>query len=134
MGKEHYPLVGPRGGDELPLVWEPVRDVVGQVSGSPQLLDVSLRDGGDHPPASHSGHGWRRLRWGMRTWALELECAKMDEQRRKKAWMKRWILIPLYGRTKLCVPTSLVKLAYLPSAVINGAVGLPTPVLMRIPG
>ena len=25
------------------------------------------------------------------------------------------------------------KLAYLPSSVINGAVGLPTPVLMRIP-
>ena len=69
----------------------------------------------------------------MRTWALELECAKMDEQRRKKAWMERRILIPLYGRTKLCVPTSLVKLAYPPSTVIDGAVGLPTPVLMRIP-
>ena len=69
----------------------------------------------------------------MRTWALELECAKMDEQRRKKAWMKRWILIPLYGRTRLCIPTSLVKLAYLPSAIINDPVGLPTPVLMRFP-
>ena len=69
----------------------------------------------------------------MRTWALELECAKMDEQRRKKACVKKWILIPLYGQTKLCVPTSLVKLAYLPSAVINGSVGLLTPVLMRIP-
>ena len=89
MGEEYYPLMGPGGGDELPLIWEPVRDVVGQVSGSPQLLDVSLRDGGDHPPASRSGHGWRRLRWEVRTWALELECAKMDEQRRKKAWMKR---------------------------------------------
>ena len=87
--KEHHPLMGPRGGDELPLIWEPVCDVVGQVSGSPQLLDVSLRDGGDHPPASLSGHGWRRLRWEVRTWALELECAKPDEQRRKKAWMKR---------------------------------------------
>ena len=48
--------------------------------------------------------------------------------------MKRWILIPLYmGGRKLCVPTGLVKLAYLPSAAINGAVWLPTPVLMRIP-
>ena len=89
MGEEHYPLMGPGGGDELPLIWEPVRDVVGQVSGSPQLLDVSLRDGGDHPLASRSGHGWRRLRWEVRTWALELECARMDEQRRNKAWMKR---------------------------------------------
>ena len=66
-------------------------------------------------------------------WALELECAKTDEQRRKKAWIERWILLPLYGRTKLCTPTSLVKLAYLPSIMINGTVGLPTPVLMRIP-
>ena len=62
---------------------------------------------------------------------LELECAKMDEQRRKKAWIE--ILIPLYGRTKLSVPTCLVKLAYPPSAAIDGAVGLPTPVFMRIP-
>ena len=70
----------------------------------------------------------------MRTWEVELECAKMDEQRRKKAWMERQILIPLYiaGR-RLCVPTGLVKLAYLPSATINGAVGLPTSVLMGIP-
>ena len=62
MGKKYYPLMGPMGGDELPLIWEPVRDVVGQVSGSPQFLDVSLHDGGDHPLASRSGHGWRRLR------------------------------------------------------------------------
>ena len=34
---------------------------------------------------------------------------------------------------KLCIPTGLVKLTYLPSAAINGAVGLPTSVLMRIP-
>ena len=63
MGEEHYPLMGPGGGDELPLIWKPVCDVVGQVSGSPQFLDVSLCDGGDNPPASCSGHGWRRLRW-----------------------------------------------------------------------
>ena len=50
----------------------------------------------------------------------------------RRRW-KGWILIPLYGRTKLCTPTSLVKLAYLPSAMINGTVGLPTPILMRIP-
>ena len=77
--------MGPRGGDELPLFGEPVRDVVRQVSGLPQLFDVSLHDGGDHPLASHAGHGWRRLRWGVRTWALELECAGMDKQRRKRA-------------------------------------------------
>ena len=89
MGEEYYPLMGPGGGDELPLIWEPVRDVVEQVSDSPQFLDVSLRDRGDHPLASCSGHDWRRSRWEVRTWALELECAKTDEQRRKKAWIER---------------------------------------------
>ena len=38
----------------------------------------------------------------------------------------------IYGWTEPYVPTGLVKLAYLPSAAVNGAVGLPTPVLMRI--
>ena len=68
----------------------------------------------------------------MRAWALELEFTEMDKQRRKKAWVKGWIFIPLYGRTKPCVPIGLIKLAYLPSAAINGAVGLPTSVLMGI--
>ena len=44
MGEEHHPLMGPR--DELPLFRKPVRDVVRQVSGLPQLFDMSLRDGG----------------------------------------------------------------------------------------
>ena len=48
----------------------------------------------------------------MRTWALELECAEMDKQRRKKAMVKKVDPYPLiYGRTKLCIPTGLVKLA-----------------------
>ena len=62
MGEEYYTLMGPGGGDERPLIWETVRDVVGQESGSPQFLDVYLRDGGDHPLASRSGHDWRRSR------------------------------------------------------------------------
>ena len=64
MGEEHHPLMGPWGGDELPLIWEPVHNFVGQVSGLPQLFDVPLP---------------------LRTWALELECAEMDKRRRKKA-------------------------------------------------
>ena len=62
MGEEYHPLMGLWAGDELSLIWEPVRDIIVQVSVSPQFLDVSLRDGGDHPLASRSGHGWRRLR------------------------------------------------------------------------
>ena len=85
VGKEYDPLMRPGGGDELPLVGPPVCNVVGEVSGAAQLLDVPLRNGGGHPLASRSGHGWRRLRRDVRTWALELECAEMDKQRRKKA-------------------------------------------------
>ena len=33
MGKEYYPLMGPGGGDELPRIGEPVRNVAGQISG-----------------------------------------------------------------------------------------------------
>ena len=63
---------------------------------------------------------------------MELEWAEMDKPRRKKAQVKGLDLYPLYGRTKTCVPIGLVKLAYPPSAVIDGAVGLPMSILMRI--
>ena len=85
VGKEYDPLMGPGGGDELPLVWQPVRDVAGKVSGAAQFCDVLLRNGGGHPLASRSGHNWGRLIRDVRAWALELECAEMDKQRRKKA-------------------------------------------------
>ena len=62
MGKEYHPLMGPRGGDGLPLVGEPMRDVAGQISGVAQLLDVPLRNGGGQPLASRSGYSGRRLR------------------------------------------------------------------------
>jgi len=85
MGKKNNPLMGPGGGDELPRIRKPVRDVVRQVPGLPQFLDLPLRDGGGHPSTSRSGHDWRRLRWEVRAWALELEREGMDKQRRKKA-------------------------------------------------
>ena len=76
VGKEYYPFVGPWGGEELPLLGKPVRDVFGQVSGLPKLFYVTLCDGGDLPLASRSGHRWRRLRWEVRAWALELGCTR----------------------------------------------------------
>ena len=63
MGKEYHPLMGPGGGDELPLVGQLVRNIAGKVSGAAQLCDVLLLNGGGQPLASRSGHGWRRLRW-----------------------------------------------------------------------
>ena len=84
MGKKNNPLMGPGGGDELPRIWESVREVVRQVFGLPQVFDLSLRDGGSHPSTSRSRHGWGRLRWEVRAWALELERAGTDKQRRKR--------------------------------------------------
>ena len=76
----NYPLMRFRGRNDLPRSRQPMRYIRGQVSGSAQLLDVSLHNGGSHPFASLSGHDWRRLRGRMWTWVLELECARMDEQ------------------------------------------------------
>ena len=75
VGKEYDPLMGPGGGDELPLVGQPVRDVAGQISGTAQSFDVPLHNGGGQPFASRSGHGRRRSRRDARTWVLELESA-----------------------------------------------------------
>ena len=49
VGKEYDPLMGPGGGDELPLVGQPVRDIAGKVSGAAQFCDVLLRNGGGQP-------------------------------------------------------------------------------------
>ena len=46
---------------------------------------------------------------------------------------KGGFLSPYMGGQNYEPPTGLIKLAYLPSAAVNGAVGLPTSVLMRIP-
>ena len=69
----------------------------------------------------------------MRTWALELEFAEMDKPRRKKAQVKGLDLYPLIWADRNTRPPGLVKLPYLPSVTINGAVGLPMSVLMGIP-
>ena len=87
VGKKNDPLMEPRGGDELPLIWKPVGDFFHQIPGLPKLGDVLLPNGGGHPFAlpSGSGHGRKRSRRDARAWALELECAEMDKQSRKKA-------------------------------------------------
>ena len=117
-GEGILPSHGVWGGDELSLVGEPMRDVAGQVSGTAQLLDVPLCDGGGHP----------------RTWALELEFAEMDKPRRKKAQVKGLDLYPLIWVDGNMRPHRPDKTRLSPNrAAINGAVGLPTFVLMGIP-
>ena len=64
----------------------------------------------------------------------EARVRKNGFARRKKAWVKKVNPCPfIRAEETMRLPTCLVNLAYSPSAVIDGAVGLPTPVLMRIP-
>ena len=73
------------------------------------------------------------LAWGGKdeTWALELENGGGLE--RQKAWIKRGESYPLIKATNIKrLPTSL-KTRLFPKGRADGAVGLPTPVLMRIP-
>src|SRR3954468_23380461 len=100
MGKEYYPLMGPWGGEELPSSRSRCAMSLDRYPAFLSFLTCpSVTEETIHlPPAPDmAGEG---LRWGMRTWALELEYAKVDRRRRKKAWVKGRILIPLYGRTQ----------------------------------
>ena len=66
-------------------------------------------------------------------WALELEGARVGK-RRKKAWVKMGKSYPFIEATKAVhLPTCPLGIACFPSATIDGVVGLPIPVLMRIP-
>ena len=66
----------------------------------------------------------------MRTWALELENGRVE---REKAWVKEgnpYLLIKAVNIKRL--PTRL-KTRLFPMGRADSVVGLPTPVLMRIP-
>ena len=54
--EEHNPLMGLWGRDDLSLGRKSVNDLLGQVSGLSELLDIFL-NGGGHPLASSSGSG-----------------------------------------------------------------------------
>ena len=69
-----------------------------------------------------------------KTWtrALELEGVRVCEGR-NKAWVKMRNSYPFIEATKVVrLPTNLLRIAYFPSATIDGTGGLPIPVLMRI--
>ena len=53
--EKHLPFLGLRGGDDLSFGRKSMSDVLGQVPGLPELLDVLILDGGGHPVASSSG-------------------------------------------------------------------------------
>ena len=116
MREENYSFPGFWSGDDLPLRWKPVRDVCGQVSDRLKLGNVLLRDGGGHPLASHSGHAVNGLMEKVRTWALGLKGARMDEQRRKKGWVKRGNpCLFIKAVETMCLPSCPLK-ALIPQA------------------
>ena len=73
--------------------------------------------------------------WAEKTnaWALELKRERTDKQREEGVGEKGEPLSPYKGSRDPVPPHLLGKLAYSPSTAIDGAAGLPTPVLMRIP-
>ena len=60
MCEKHNPLMGLWGRDDLSLGRETMNDLLDQVSGLSEPLDVFLLNRGGHPLASSSGsgHGW----------------------------------------------------------------------------
>jgi len=57
VGDEHDVFVGFRSRDDLPSGRQLMRNLGGQVSGLPQLLDVLFRNEGGHPLALKAGSG-----------------------------------------------------------------------------
>ena len=126
--EEYYPFLRFWGRDDLPFGRKPMRDVCGQVSGLPKLRDVLLHNGGGHPHAFRSGHVRNDFAENMKAWALELDRERMDEQRKKKAWVKKGESLSLYKGGRNYVPPHLpCKLAYSPSAVLMARLGYPHP-------
>ena len=80
MGEKHHPLLRLRGGDDLSLDWKSMSDVLGQVPGLSELLDVLLLDGGGHPLASRSRHVRNVFAEKVKAWALELENGRAEEE------------------------------------------------------
>ena len=104
--REHYSFPRLWSGGDLSLRQKPVRDVCGQVSGHPKVGNVLLR----HPLASRSGHAANGPMEKVRTWALGLESARMDEQMRKKAWVKMGDRCPFIEVVKTVrLPARLMK-------------------------
>ena len=81
VGKEHDYLVGSWSQVDLPCVWKPVRDVC-----CPELRNVPLlAEEAIYLPPAPDMFGCAEK---GRTGALELEHARIDERRRKEAWVK----------------------------------------------
>ena len=98
MGDEYYPLYGLRRGDDLSLGWQTMGDLLCQIFGRPELSNVLLLDGGDHPLAltTRSVHG-RLSGKEMGNWALELDIGRAKIERRREE-RKGESLSPYKGR------------------------------------
>ena len=134
MGDEQYPLIRRRSGSDLIFGREPLGDVRGQVPRFPEFLDVPLRDGGGHPLAllARSGHGWSAL-WGRKGLKLGRWSSRADGLRRKMAWGKKMGPYPLIKTVSIKRPLTGLKTRLFPRGRANGTVGIPKPVLIRIP-
>ena len=65
-----------------------------------------------------------------RAWALELKDGRVE---REKAWVKEGNPYPLIKAVNIKRLPTRLKTRLFPKGHADGAVGLPTPILMRIP-
>ena len=84
--KENYPLVGRRGGDDLPLGRKPVSDFFRQIPASrSSVMSISLTEESIHLPCAPDPDMVECFLEAekMRTWALELKNGRAEEERRR---------------------------------------------------
>ena len=64
----------------------------------------------------------------MRTWALELECVRMDGQGKKKAWVKKRNPCPFIKAVEIvCLPTCPIKSLIPQASRLMARLGYPYP-------
>ena len=71
--------------------------------------------------------------FGRKSWVLGRCSSRMDEQRKKRAWVKEGNPYPFIKAVKIVRLPVRPKTRSFPKRRVNSAVGLPMPVLMRIP-
>ena len=133
MREEYKPLLGFWSRNDLSRLWETVCDLLGQVSGLSEFRDILPLNGeAIHLPCAPDpdmiGVLFGRNRWVLGRWS-----SRMNEQMKKRAWVKEGNPYPFIKVVKIMHVPTRPKTRLFPKHRANGTVRLPMPVWMRIP-
>ena len=96
------------------------------------LISFSLTEEASHLPCAPDpdmvGVLFGRKRWVLGHWS-----SRMNEQRKKRAWVKEGNPYPFIKAVKIMRLPTHPKARLFPKCHADGTVGLPIPALMRIP-